>query len=91
MIFTVDAGNTNIVLGGFENDRLLFTSRIATQTALMADEYAVKFSEILSLYGYKSTDISGAIVSSVVTPLTPVFRAALERLGGFKTIVVGPE
>lgn len=90
MIFTVDAGNTNIVLGGFENDRLLFTSRVATQTALMADEYAVKFSEILTLYGYKPSDISGAIVSSVVTPLTPVFKIALERLGSFKTIVVGP-
>lgn len=90
MIFTVDAGNTNIVIGGFENDKLLFTARIATQTVLTADEYAVKFSELLALYGYKPSDISGAIISSVVTPLTPAFKAALKRLTGSKIIVVGP-
>ena len=90
MIFTVDAGNTNIVLGGFENEKLLFTSRIATQTALMSDEYAVKFSEILSLYGHSSSEIEGAIISSVVTPLTPVLKDALSRLTGRKIITVGP-
>ena len=90
MIFTVDAGNTNIVIGGFENEKLLFTSRIATQTALMADEYAVKFNEILSLYGYSSSGIEGAIISSVVTPLTPVLKSALSRLTSRKIITVGP-
>lgn len=90
MIFTVDAGNTNIVLGGFENDKLQFLSRIATQTALSADEYAVKFSEILGLYGFKPSDIDGSIVSSVVTPLTPAFGQALGRLTPSKVITVGP-
>ncbi|MCM1023226.1 MAG: type III pantothenate kinase [Prevotella sp.] len=90
MILTVDAGNTNIVLGGFENDKLLFLSRIATQTALTADEYAVKFSEILALYGYRAADIGGAAISSVVTPLTPVFGQAVKRLSDCKTVTVGP-
>lgn len=90
MIFTVDAGNTNIVLGGFENDKLQFLSRIATQTALTADEYAVKFSEILALNGFKPSDIDGAIVSSVVTPLTPAFGQALGRLTDSRVITVGP-
>lgn len=90
MIFTVDAGNTNIVLGGFENDKLLFLSRIATQTALTADEYAVKFCDILALNGYKPSDIDGAIISSVVTPLTPAFGFALKRLTDSKVITVGP-
>ena len=85
MILTVDAGNTNIVLGGIENDKLLFLSRIATQTALMADEYAVKFSEILALYGY-----CAAAISSVVTPLTPVFKQAVKRLTSSKIVTVGP-
>ncbi len=90
MILTVDAGNTNIVLGGFENDKLLFLSRIATQTALMPDEYAVKFSEILALYGHKASDIEGAAVSSVVTPLTPAFKSALKRLSDCPVVTVGP-
>ena len=90
MILTVDAGNTNIVLGGFENDKLLFLSRVATQTALTSDEYAVKFSEILSLHGYKASDIDGGIISSVVTPLTPAFGDALRALSVDKVITVGP-
>ena len=90
MILTVDAGNTNIVLGGFENDKLLFLSRIATQTALTADEYAVKFSEILALYGYCAKDINGAAISSVVTPLTPAFKQAVKRLTDSKIVTVGP-
>lgn len=90
MILTIDAGNTNIVLGGFDNDKLLFLSRIATQTALTSDEYAVKFSEILALHGYKSSDIDGAIISSVVTPLTPAFGDALRALSVSKVITVGP-
>lgn len=90
MVFTVDAGNTNIVIGGFENDKLLFTSRVATQTALMADEYAVKFGEIISLYGHEASSIEGSIISSVVTPLTPVLNSAVKRLTGKKVITVGP-
>lgn len=90
MILTVDAGNTNIVLGGFENDKQLFLSRIATQTALMPDEYAVKFSEILSLYGYSASDIEGAAISSVVTPLTPAFKEAVKRLSDCTVVTVGP-
>lgn len=90
MIFTVDAGNTNIVLGGFENDKLLFTSRIATQAVLMPDEYAVKFSEILALYGFGARDIDGAVISSVVTPLTPVLKTAVKKLTDKKIITVGP-
>lgn len=90
MILTIDAGNTNIVLGGFENDKLLFLSRIATQTALMPDEYAVKFSEILALYGHTASDIEGAAISSVVTPLTPAFKAAVKRLSDCTVVTVGP-
>ena len=90
MIFTVDAGNTNIVLGGFENDKLVFLSRIATQTALTADEYAVKFSDALNLYGHSVQDIDGAIISNVVTPLATALKNAVKLLTKEKVLIVGP-
>ena len=44
MVFTVDAGNTNIVLGAFDDaGKLLFTSRLATEAAKTDDQYAVTF------------------------------------------------
>ena len=30
MILAIDIGNTNIVIGGFENDSISFTARVAT-------------------------------------------------------------
>ena len=39
MILTVDIGNSNIVFGGFENDKLTFTARISTDATKTEDEY----------------------------------------------------
>ena len=49
MVLCVDAGNTNIVLGGYLGGRLVFLSRIATQPALQADQYALQIEGVLTL------------------------------------------
>lgn len=90
MILTVDVGNTNIVLGGFENDKLKFTSRVATEASKMEDQYAIEFADILQLYGYKPSHFDGAIISTVVPPLIPVLKSAIVKLLKCKVIVVGP-
>ena len=48
MLLAVDIGNTNITLGGYRDDILIFTARIATDTKLTADQYAVTIKSILS-------------------------------------------
>ncbi len=90
MILTVDVGNTNIVLGGFENDVLKFTSRVATEASKMEDQYAIEFADIIRLYGYKPSHFDGAIISTVVPPLIPVLKVALFKLFKCKVVVVGP-
>lgn len=90
VILTVDVGNTNIVLGGFENDILKFTSRMATQASKMEDQYAIEFADIIRLYGYKPSHFDGAIISTVVPQLIPVLKSALKKLFKCKVIVVGP-
>lgn len=90
MIFTIDGGNTNIVLGGFENDKLVFLSRIATQSFLTSDEYAIKFIDILKLNNRTPSDIEGSIISNVNTPLTPVFKRAMKTISDKKVLCVGP-
>ena len=37
MVLTIDIGNTNIVLGGYENGALGFCTRISTDKSLEAD------------------------------------------------------
>lgn len=80
MVFTVDVGNTNIVLGGYENDELKFVSRIATEISKMEDQYAMDFKNILKLYGYEPSQVEGAIISTVVPPLASTLKAALRKL-----------
>lgn len=90
MVFTVDVGNTNIVLGGFSGDDLIFTSRITTDRDKTADQYAITFKDIISLYGQSSDGFDGAIISSVVPSLIPTLREAIERLMHIRAYVVGP-
>lgn len=90
MVFTVDVGNTNIVLGAFDGDSLVFVSRMATDTAKMEDQYAIEFADILTLYGYSARLFDGAILSSVVPPLLPVIKRAVSKLIAGKVYVVGP-
>ena len=40
MILAIDIGNTNIVLGGFEGETILFIERISTNQAATDLEYA---------------------------------------------------
>lgn len=90
MVFTVDVGNTNIVLGGFDGDKLVFTSRVATEASKMEDQYAIEFADIIRLYGYSPSDFDGAIISTVVPPLITVLKSAVKKLLNCRVVVVGP-
>lgn len=90
MILTIDVGNTNIVLGAFEGDRLLCSSRCATDRSKTEDEYALLFRGMLSLYGIEAEHIEGGILSSVVPVLKMVIPRAVELMCGKKMLVVGP-
>ena len=70
MILAIDIGNTNIVLGGYENGALGFCTRISTDKSLEADQYALELSGILNLYKVAGENIEGAIISSVVPQIT---------------------
>ena len=90
MILAVDIGNTNIVIGGFKDDKLMFVSRISTDKRLMEDQYKVQFNQILDLYGYDKSDFNGAIISSVVPPLMPTVKTAISQLLGCSVTTVSP-
>ena len=91
MILAVDIGNTNIVLGGYEDESLRFSARLATETRLEADQYALQLSGVLRLYGVESAAVTGAIVSSVVPPLTGTLTRALRIVCGVEAVVFSQE
>lgn len=90
MILAVDIGNTNIVLGGFVEDKLTFVARIATNATKTEDEYATKIRSVLTLHNVDKNEVKGAIISSVVPPLNSVMKKAINFVYGVEPIMVGP-
>lgn len=90
MILAIDIGNSNIMLGGFEGERLLCVVSISTETNKTADEYASKILGVLKVHNITDASVDGAIISSVVPPLNSVIKDAVKTLWGVVPLVVGP-
>ncbi len=90
MLLTVDIGNTNIVVGGFVGGELKTLSRLSTNAKKTEDEYAVLIRSILKLEGENRENVRGAIISSVVPPLTHTMKKALKKAFDITPMVVGP-
>ena len=90
MLLAIDIGNTNIVIGGIQDDRILFEGRIATDHIKTSDQYGVEIKNILSLFDVKPHDIDDYIISSVVPPVFNSVRTGLVKLIRREPMVVGP-
>lgn len=90
MILAVDIGNSNIVIGCFEDDTVLFIERLSTNQQCTALEYVISVKNIMEINGIELSAIEGCIISSVVPSVTQTVKAALERLTHTKVMIVGP-
>ena len=88
MFLAIDIGNTNIVLGIFDGDKLIASSRVFTRKDALTDEYAVLFGDVFRLYGADPANIDGCVVSSVVPKITGRVSDAVNRLTGCKPVIV---
>ncbi len=90
MILAVDIGNSNIVIGCFEDDRVLFIERLSTNQQCTDLEYVISVKNILELNSIDVSDIEGCIMSSVVPSVSETVKSALERLTHTRVMTVGP-
>jgi type III pantothenate kinase len=90
MLFVIDAGNTNIVGGAYENGRLIDTMRIRTVQGKTEDEYGVIMRVILQDRGIDPAQIDRVIVSSVVPQLTASIDKMVRHIFGIEPVILGP-
>ena len=90
MILAIDVGNTNIVLGGVENGKEIFSARLASDKNKTEDQYALDLKGILDMNHVDVKDIEGGIISSVVPYLQSVLPKAVKKLAGIDIMIVGP-
>ena len=90
MILAIDMGNTNIVIGCVDDEKIYFEERLCTDYSKTELEYAIGFKTVLELYNIESEQIHGAIISSVVPQLVNVIKSAVEKIIGITPLIVGP-
>lgn len=66
MLLVVDTGNTNVVMAVHDGTDWRGKWRIATEAQRTSDEYAVWLLSLLTLSGLKRSDITAAVIGTVV-------------------------
>jgi type III pantothenate kinase len=96
MLFVLDVGNTNTVLGlyaagaGASYDRLVAHWRVATSRTQTVDEYGVLFRNLFALAAIEVKGIRGIVISSVVPPLDSTLREVCERYFQLRPLFIEP-
>ena len=90
MLLAIDIGNTSIIIGVFQENKLFKDWRIKSEREKTCDEYKVTLMNLFTLSALDVSRIESVILSSVVPPLTPVFQELSQTLFQAKPMIVGP-
>lgn len=88
MILVADVGNTNTVLGVWDDKNLVCSGRLSTNTSETTIEFSMKLKTFLDLNGV--SEITGGVISSVVPALVRTIKKAVKLVCGVELLVVGP-
>jgi len=89
MIFVLDVGNTNTVLGVYEKDELKYHWRIETSRNKTEDEYGMIIKSLLEHEGLSFAHFDGIIISSVVPPIMAALERMCEKYFKMNPLIVG--
>lgn len=102
MLFVLDVGNTNTVLGVFAKaardgggesqhyEQLVANWRVATIATQTVDEYGVLFRNLFAMDKIEVKGVHGIIISSVVPPVDSTLRQVCERYFNTKPLFIEP-
>lgn len=88
MILAVDMGNSNIKIGIVRDIDHIIEERVTTAYDKTSLEYASDIMAVLDFHDIRKEEISGAIISSVVPPLTGIVRTAIRKVLSLEPVVV---
>jgi type III pantothenate kinase len=90
MILAVDVGNTQTVIGLFDEERLVGHWRVSSNASLTADELMITVDALLGVPGHAWSVVERAVIASVVPKLTDAWSEASRKATGRDPMVVGP-
>jgi len=90
MLLAIDVGNTNVVLGLFDDETLTQTWRLGTHGEYTSDECSAIVRSLFDMAQIPATNVKAAILSCVVPPLLPIFERTCTKSFSCQPLVVGP-
>ncbi len=90
MVLVVDVGNTHIVLGVFEDKKLLASWRLGTNKERTSDELGML---ILGLFNHEKLSVDrvkAVIIASVVPPIMYTLEHAIKKYVNIQPMIIGP-
>lgn len=90
MLLAIDIGNTNMVLGLYDNDVRKFSARISTDKEKTADEYTVILFQLFSIHDAQLSWVNDVIVSSVVPEVMRIVDRFIMQCFHKPPMIVGP-
>jgi len=90
MLLALDVGNTHIVVGVFDGERLVADFRLHTDARATGDELGLLLSDLLTRGGVQRARIDGVIVSNGVPALTRPLLELSQRYFSHEAMFVGP-
>ncbi len=91
MLLVIDVGNTNIVLGAFEKDKLVKTFRLSTVYERSSDELGMLISQLIEFNSLKISKIENVIISSVVPQVMFSLERAVKKYLNVTPVIVTSE
>jgi len=90
MLLAIDVGNTNMVIGIFEQEALKTSWRISTDQQRTIDEYGILIGNLITSAGLKVQEIGGICISCVTPPLIATLRVMADRYFHQQPLFVEP-
>ena len=90
LLLTIDAGNTNTVLGIHAGPELRAHWRLTTRREQTTDEYGILVRSLFAASQVDPGQVTGVALASVVPPLTPVLITLSRQYLGQEPLVVEP-
>ncbi len=90
MLLAFDVGNTNIVMGVFDGEKLVENFRMKTDKDKSADEYGMLIEQLFVHNGLRIEDVSDVIISTVVPSISYTLQHLSIKYFNIRAIDVGP-
>lgn len=90
MILLIDVGNTNIVMGVHDGNRIICDFRLATDAQKTSDEISIQVVQLFELNHVAIKDVTGIIISSVVPNVMYSLENMIRKTFNIVPLIVGP-